>query len=199
MKLQSYIESGILELYALDQLDPGEREDVEGMLSVFPRIRAEHDKIQGALEMYANSCAIEPSSHVKKKLSESISNLEKEEIMDLQNLPLITNFSDHAKWLDLVKEMIPEKIGPEGFFTSPLQQSDNVVQLLVVSSTDVGDEVHNDVHESFLILKGRCKCTMGNEVRFMEDGDFMTIPLNEQHVVEILSDRVVAILQHVAV
>lgn len=199
MKLKSYIESGILELYALDQLDPDEREEVERMLTVFPEIRAEYDKIQDALEMYAASRAIEPSSCVKEKISGSILNLEKEEIMNLQNLPLISSFSNHEKWMDLVKDMIPEKIGPEEIFTSPLRQTDKVVQLLVVSSSDVGDEVHNEVHESFLILKGRCKCTIGNDVRIMEDGDFMTIPLNEHHEVEILSDRVVAILQHIAV
>jgi mannose-6-phosphate isomerase-like protein (cupin superfamily) len=199
MKPQSYIESGILELYALDQLDPNEREEAERMISVFPEIKAEYEAIQLSLERYAASCAIEPHARVKEKLKATISNLEKEKEMNLQNLPLITNFSDHTKWMDLVKEMLPEKLGDDGMYNSILQQSEKVVQLLVVTSTDIGDEVHDESHESFLILKGKCKCTVGNDVRFMEEGDFMTIPLYEHHDVEILSERVVAILQHIAV
>ncbi|SKB81248.1 cupin domain-containing protein [Daejeonella lutea] len=199
MNLQSYIESGILELYALDQLDPNEREEVERMLSVFPEIRAELDQIQSALERYAHSQSIAPPPHVKDKISESITNLEKEKEMNLQDLPLINSFSDHGKWLDLVKDMIPEQIEQNTVFTSVLQQSENVVQMLVVTNTHIPDEVHEESHESFLILKGRCKCTVGNQVRYMEEGDFMAIPLYEHHDVEILSDKVVAILQHVAV
>ena len=199
MNTTSYIESGILEQYALGQLDSNEREEVERMLSLFPEIREEYEKIQGALEMYAASQAIQPSPRLKEKIKESISNLEKEKEMNLQDLPLITNFSDHTKWLNLVNDMLPEDIGKEGMFTSILQKSDKVVQLLVVTSTNISDEVHDESHESFLILKGRCKCTVGNDVRFMEPGDYMPIPLYEHHEVEILSEQVVAILQHVAV
>lgn len=199
MNPHTYIESGILELYALDQLDPDEREEAERMISVFPEIKAEYEAIQLSLEKYAASCAIEPPARIKDKLKASISNLEKEKEMNLQNLPLITNFSDHTKWMDLVKDMIPDELGDDGMFNSILHQSDKVVQLLVVTSTDIGDEVHDESHESFLILKGSCKCTVGNNVRIMEEGDFMTIPLDEHHEVEILSDKVVAILQHVAV
>ncbi len=199
MNPTSYIESGILELYALDQLDPEEREEAERMISVFPEIKAEYEAIQLSLERYAASSAIEPPARIKEKLRASISNLEKEKEMNLQNLPLITNFSDHTKWMDLVKDMIPDELGDDGMFNSILHQSDKVVQLLVVTSTDIGDEVHDESHESFLILKGSCKCTVGNNVRIMEEGDFMTIPLDEHHEVEILSDKVVAILQHVAV
>lgn len=199
MNPTSYIESGILELYVLDQLDPDEREEAERMISVFPEIKAEYEAIQLSLEKYAASCAIEPPARIKEKLRASISNLEKEKEMNLQNLPLITNFSDHTKWMDLVKDMIPDELGDDGMFNSILHQSDKVVQLLVVTSTDIGDEVHDESHESFLILKGSCKCTVGNNVRIMQEGDFMTIPLDEHHEVEILSDRVVAILQHVAV
>lgn len=199
MNLQSYIESGILEMYALDQLDLNEREEVERMASVFPEIQRELENIQTALERYAHSQAINPHPRVKQKIQDSISNLEKEKEMDLEDLPLITPFSDHNKWMELVKNMIPEHVAKGEMFTSVLQESDKVVQMLVVASTDIADEVHEESHESFLILKGRCKCTVGNDVRFMEEGDFMAIPLYEHHDVEILTENVVAILQHVAV
>ena len=50
--------------------------------------------------------------------------------------------------------------------------------MLVVSSTNFEDEVHDDEYESFLILKGSCKCTIGNSVQFMDESDYMAIPLN---------------------
>ncbi|WP_411274532.1 cupin domain-containing protein [Daejeonella sp.] len=199
MNSQSYIESGILELYTLDQVEPSERVEVERMISMFPEIRAEYEKIQDALEIYALSNAIQPRPRIKELFKETISNLDKEKEMNLLNLPLITNSSDHKKWLKLVEDMLPGDIGKDGMFTRLLQESEKVIQLLIVTSNNIGDEVHDETHESFLILKGRCKCTVGNEVRFMEPGDYMAIPLNEHHEVEILSDEVVAILQHVAV
>ncbi len=199
MNLQEYIESGVLELYALNQLDAAEREEVERMIAVFPEIKAEFDQIQLALESYAASNAIQPDQRVKVKLQETLSQLEKEKALHLENLPLITPYSDHTKWLELVEEMVPQTLAKGQMFTHTLQQTDKLVQLLVVASTDIPDEVHDESHESFLILKGRCKCTVANEVRYMEAGDFMAIPLYEHHDVEILSDKVVAILQHVAV
>jgi mannose-6-phosphate isomerase-like protein (cupin superfamily) len=95
--------------------------------------------------------------------------------------------------------MLPEAVEKDQMFTKVLHQSDKVVQMLVVAATHIGDEVHDESHESFLILRGRCKCTVGNTVRFMEAGDFMTIQLYEHHDLEILTENVVAILQHVAV
>ena len=199
MNVQAYIESGILEMYALDQLDPNEREEVEGMISKFPEIRIEFENIQVTLEMYAMTRGIQPHPRVKEKIRNSISKLEKELDLDLRDLPLITDLSDYKKWLNLVNDLIPGEGVKDEMFTHVLHQSDKVVQMLVVTSTDIGEEVHDESLESFLILKGKCKCTVGNDVRFMEAGDFMTIPLNKNHNVEILSDQVVAILQHVAV
>ncbi len=199
MNIQAYIESGILEMYALDLLDPIEKEDVELMVSFFPALKKELESIQHALEMYAASRAVQPRPYVRDKIKDLISNLEKEAEMDPGNLPFINSYSDHNQWLNLVKDSIPLK--PEGDtpFMKVLQQSDKILQLVLVSATDFEDEVHDNEYESFLILKGRCKCTVGEKVRFMDEGEFMAIPLHEHHSVELLTETVVAILQRVAV
>lgn len=186
-------------MYVLDQLDAAERNEVERMMSVFPEVRTELETIQFALEMYATARGVKPHSRVKQKLKASIESIEKEKAMNLQDLPLISAFSDHTSWHATIKHMIPEEVPLDGPFIKILQQSAKAFQALVVSSTDIGDEVHEDVHESFLILKGRCKCTVGEDVRFMHEGEFMVIPLHEHHDVQILSDHVVAILQRVPV
>lgn len=199
MNIQAYIESGILEMYALDQLDPIEKDDVELMISLFPELQKELESIQHALETYAASCAIVPRPYVKDKIKDLISNLEKEGKMDPHNLPYINNYSDHTQWLNLIKDRIPYKPEGDAPFIDILQQSDKIVQMVVVSSTDFEDEVHDDEYESFLILKGRCKCTIGESVRFMDEGEFMAIPLHEHHAVEVLTETVVAIVQRVSV
>lgn len=197
MNIQAYIDSGILEMYALDLLDPVEREEAELMISFFPEIRKELESIQNALEMYAGSRAIQPRPHLKDKIRESISNLKREQELDPLNLPLINHLSDHNQWLKLVKDFIPSKLPSDAPFIKVLQQSDNVLQMLIATSVDTQDEVHENEYESFLILEGRCKCTVGKDVVFMEAGDFMSIPLHEHHTVEVITDKVVAILQKI--
>ncbi len=186
-------------MYALDLLDAIEKEDVELMISFFPELKKELDSIQHALEMYAASRSVQPRAHVKDKIKDAISNFEKEQEMDPINLPLISCYSDHNKWLNLVRDVIP--LAPEGDspFIKVLHKSDKVLQVVVVSATNFEDEVHDDEYESFLILKGRCKCTVGESVRFMEEGEFMAIPLHEHHTVEVLTEAVVAIVQRVAI
>lgn len=199
LNIQAYLDSGILEMYALDLLDPDEREEAELVISFFPEIRKELDSIQYALEKYADSQAILPRPHVKDKIRESIFNLKKEHELDALNLPLINHLSDHKQWLNLVKDFIPAKWKSDTPFSKIIQQSDNLLQMVIATSVDTLDEVHEDEYESFLILEGRCKCTVGQEVLFMEEGDFMAIPLHEHHTVELITDTVVAIVQKVPV
>jgi len=199
LNIQAFIESGILEMYALDLLDPNEREEAELMISFFPEIRKELDSIQNALEMYADSRAIRPRPHLKDKIRESISYLKKEQELDALNLPLINHLSDHKQWMNLVKDFIPSKWQSDTPFYKIIQQSDKVLQMVIATSVDTLDEVHDNEYESFLILEGRCKCTVGQDVLFMKEGDFMAIPLHEHHTVELISDTVVAIVQKIPV
>lgn len=185
-------------MYALDLLDAIEKEDVELMISFSPELKKELDSIQHALEMYATSRAIQPRSYVKDKMKDLIVNLQKEAEMDPRNLPLINDYSNHTQWLNLVKDLIPSKAPDDTPFIKILQQTDKISQMLVLSSTNFEDEVHDDEYESFLILKGRCKCTVGKSVRFMGEGEFMAIPLHEHHTVEVLTEAVIAIVQRVA-
>lgn len=185
-------------MYALDLLDPSEKEDVELLVSMFPALKTELNAIQSSLEKYAISQGVLPAGNTKRKISDSISNLQKEQNMDLNDLPLITRFSDHNKWLKALEGQIPVLSEDKGRVVRVLQKTDKLIQMLIVSSTDFEDEVHEDLDESFLILSGQCQCTVGDNVRFMEAGEFMAIPLHKHHDVQILSGTVTAILQRVS-
>ena len=68
--------------------------------------------------------------------------------------------------------------------------------MLVVTKLDVPQEMHDDIAESFFILKGRCTCTIGDEQVTLNPGDHLDIPLHVNHDVKLESPYVIAILQH---
>jgi len=72
---KAYIETGILELYVLGQLNVREQKEVEQMAADFPEIREEINAIEIAMEMYAISHAIEPTLGLEKQIFEEISKL----------------------------------------------------------------------------------------------------------------------------
>lgn len=199
MNLKVYIKSGILELFVLDLLDEAERTDVSLMISEFPVLEKEVQLIEDTLQSYANSIAIKPSISVKARIDAAIVESVEESRMDLDHLSLISEHSDLKNWLKLVNQYFPSAFEAENF-SEVLRSENGITQVLVVSSTDIDDETHDDVYESFLILQGQCRCTVGEEVFYLNPGGYTQIPLNENHKVEITSDSpVMAIAQYVAV
>jgi len=199
LNLKPYIESGILELYALNSLPSEERKGVERMLITYPELREELVAIEIALEKYAKASRVMPPRLLQERVVGSVLNLEKERVMNVQDLPIINRFTDYKNWLRLVESFTELPLGEDGRHMKVLRYDDKVTQILVVSTTDIEEETHEDEYESFLILKGECKCTVGDKVRFMGVGDYMEIPLYELHDVELVSEEVVAILQRVKV
>lgn len=195
MNLEPYIESGLLELYVLDNLSPAERNGVERMLAIYPTLKVEILKIELALERYAKLQAVTPSTILEDIVINRILNLSKTEILDISNLPLINGDSDYQKWQTLIDTLSIEPLSDRT--VKVLRHDAEVTQMLIISTTDIEEEIHENEHESFLILAGTCKCTIGDHVRFMKAGDFMQIPLYIPHDVEILSEQVTAILQRV--
>jgi anti-sigma-K factor RskA len=67
-EVQSYIESGILELYVLGQLTAQENAEVEAMAAKHSIVKAEISAIESAMEAYALENAVSPSSAVGEKI-----------------------------------------------------------------------------------------------------------------------------------
>jgi mannose-6-phosphate isomerase-like protein (cupin superfamily) len=199
LNLQPYIDSGILELYALDALPDDEKKGVERMLTTYPQLKEELTAIELALENYAVSREITPPNYLEELVIESLLNLEKEKAFDVDDLPLINRFSDYRNWLPLLKSFEELPLASDGRHLKVLRSDEKVTQILIISTTDIEEETHEDEHESFLILEGECKCTVGDKVRLMGAGDYMEIPLYELHDVTLVSKRVVAVLQRIKV
>jgi mannose-6-phosphate isomerase-like protein (cupin superfamily) len=118
-----------------------------------------------------------------------------EKTIDLNNLPPTGKYSNYESWLKAVEHLLPAEPF-EDFFAYVLQHNDKISQTLVVTKLNVPDEIHEDVAESFFILKGSCTCTVGRDVFTLNEGDYLDIPLHTSHDIRIDSPYVVAILQH---
>lgn len=68
MNLQEIIESGLIELYAMNGLSETETAQVEAWAAAFPEVRAEIEEAQAALELYAKAHAVQPSAAMKTKI-----------------------------------------------------------------------------------------------------------------------------------
>jgi anti-sigma-K factor RskA len=70
MDLQSFLQSGLLESYALGQCSPAEKTEVEAMLAQHEAARTELRNVEMALEQYAQTQAVAPPAWMKGRISE---------------------------------------------------------------------------------------------------------------------------------
>ncbi|MGY3055206.1 mannose-6-phosphate isomerase-like protein (cupin superfamily) [Pedobacter sp. UYEF25] len=196
MDLKEFLNSGLLELSVLGTLSDDEASLVQEMQSSHSEVQEEIHALELFFEQDAMRNALIPAARLDKKMERMFSSLEAEKQMHLSHTPLISDFSDADSWLELVSGLLPKKNSPERF-EKLLRHQDGVMQVLVVSSTDIEEETHEEVDESFLILKGSCVCSIGDVSIKMSAGDFMQIPLYLPHKVTLTSKYVTAILQHV--
>ena len=68
MNVKEIIESGLIELYAMNALSATEVAQVEAWAAEFPEVRTEIEEAQSALELYAQAHAIEPPADMKAKI-----------------------------------------------------------------------------------------------------------------------------------
>ncbi|UOQ70554.1 hypothetical protein [Hymenobacter cellulosilyticus] len=68
MNIQEYIESGILEEYALGVLDEAQRAEVERYAAEYPEVRQELDLVQQGLESYAQAHTQTPPDGMRERV-----------------------------------------------------------------------------------------------------------------------------------
>lgn len=71
--IKAYIESGILELYVIGDLNPEERAGVESMAALYPEVKAELAEIEGVMGALADSYAVEPAATSKEAFLSKLS------------------------------------------------------------------------------------------------------------------------------
>ena len=196
MDLTAFLNSGLLELYLIGTLDQEEVLLVNQMRAAHPEVAAELASLEDFFEREALQQAVKPDPEFDDKMESLFLNLEIEQAMQLSDPPLITSFSNADAWFKMISPLLP-KNDFDGRFEKLLRNDHKVMQALVITPEGVEEEVHENMHESFLILKGTCICTIDKETITMGPGAFMQIPLHQPHTIAVVTESVIAILQHV--
>lgn len=68
MNVEEYIASGILEAYAIGEVNEAERRDVERMLSQHPEVREELARVEETLEAVAFATGVSPKEGMREKI-----------------------------------------------------------------------------------------------------------------------------------
>jgi mannose-6-phosphate isomerase-like protein (cupin superfamily) len=194
MDIQKYIESGILEMYCLGLLSEEDQAELIQMATLYPEVKAELTAVEAAFENIAASAAIEPDVAIKHRILTSLG-FGEADTLSLDALPVIDDDTDLQPWLAILAHLIPDE-PTEAFTLNVIRQDDKVQQMLVTSSNDVPEEEHGDLFESLFILKGRCECTIGENIYALGPGDFIEIPLHTRHDIKLVTPWVTAVLQY---
>lgn len=194
MDTGKYIESGVLEEYCLGLLSEEEEAYLIQLTMLYPEVKAELTAIEIAMEKMAVLNAVEPNPSVKQKVLSAIG-FNVAAPLNINDLPVISNAGDPESWISLFSHLIPGEPS-EDFVSHLIRDDEHVQQMLVISKTNVPEEEHGDMLESFFILQGRCECTVGEAFYALGPGDFIEIPLHTKHDIKLVTPHVTAVLQY---
>lgn len=190
-----------LERYCLGLLPINEVREVERMAYEQPSVQDELDQIAQALADYALTNAVAPSPNLRDRVLAALSELGngygEGPAFTIKSLPRINDFSNAEQWQRTVAAIQP----PDGYrnlYAHVLRQDAEVEQCLLWVREFIRPEEHHNEQESFLILEGRCECSIGGEFVQLGPGDYLSVPLDLEHTVRVVSPTPIkAILQRV--
>lgn len=196
--MQEYIDSGVLFDYCAGVLSPAEMQEVDRVCAAFPPIRQELDELSRAVGRPLQGAPGGALPDLEETIWGSLDNINREKSGDIGQLPVVNKYSNHTHWQRIVQPFMPAERGNERTVTT-IRDTGGITQMLIVSRTDVAEEVHEHERESFIVLEGECECIIGEKKYHLGPGGYIEIPLHTRHNVRVLSPYVVAVLQHIAV
>ncbi len=199
--LESFLESGILEMYVLGLTSEEESREVVKMAAVYKEVRKELDAITETLKIYAESKANFINGTIKPMMLASIDYEERLKSGEQPTFPAILNddskISDYSEWLNREDMVMPEDFN--GTHVKIIGYTPEASTAIVWIQDETPYEVHTDEHEKFLILEGTCDIDIDGTIHSMIPGNYLSIPLHAGHVVKVTSQTPCKlILQRVA-
>lgn len=117
MNVKEYIESGILESYAMGMCSDAERNGVEAMLEKHPALRAELAHIEQSIEALAVASAVEPPPAVKAGLMQAIAATETlGRVVELRQTVTADKGKRKFNWLAAASVVLLVASGSANFF-----------------------------------------------------------------------------------
>lgn len=187
--LNSFIESGILEIYVLGLASGAEVREVEEMAAAYDLVRKEIDAITEALKLYSESKAQAVNGTLKPMLLAGIDYEERLKNGELQTFPPILNNSstieDFSEWLNRKDMAMPDDFN--GMHVKIIGYTPEASTAIVWIQNETPYEVHTDEHEKFLIVEGTCDIDIDGNIHSLVPGNYLSIPLHAGHVVKVTS------------
>jgi len=199
--LESFINSGILEMYVLGISSPEEVEEVEEMAKLHEEVRKEIEAISQALKGYSESNATIPNNTVKAMIMASVDYEERLKKGEQPTFPPILNdnstIQDYSEWLIRKDMLLPADFNE--IYARIIGYTPEAISAIVWIKSETSYEVHTDEYEKFLILEGTCDIDIDGDIHQLIPGDYLSIPLHKGHVVKVTSQTPCkVILQRVA-
>ena len=187
--LSDFISSGILEMYVLGDVSPEESQQVENMAAAYPEVAGQIREIEEALEYYALIHAIEPHTTSKSFVMATIDYGERMSAGEKPLFPPALNeestLADFAEYIDQADQQTDPDF--TGIQASIIGYTPSLTTAVVWLKDMEISEIHTREVEKFLIIEGTCSISLGNQIREMIPGDYMSIPINTEHHVKITS------------
>lgn len=198
---KEFIESGILELYVMDLTTADENKSVADMAALYPEVRQEINEISLAMERYALENTVEPDPIVKPFLMATIDYTDRLKNGEAASVaPLLSETSkadDYTAWLERADMVLPEDF--EGVHAKIISYTPEALTAIVWLKHMAPQEVHDNEYEKFLVLEGTCDIVIGEDINSLKAGDYLCIPLHQNHHVLVTSaEPCKVILQRVA-
>ncbi|QNF31514.1 cupin domain-containing protein [Adhaeribacter swui] len=200
--ITEYIESGILELYILEQVTPAQAAEVEQMAARHPAIRQELDAIRENLEQYAIAHAVQPRPLMKSLFLATVDYMERlqngETVITPPLLSQTSRVEQYAAWLNRPDFTLPDET--TDLHIKIIEATPAVTSAVVWLIDEAEKEVHEKEHERFLVVEGTCTVTAGEALFYLKPGDFYEVPLYTPHTIRVTSpEPCKVVLQRVAV
>lgn len=197
MNSVTYLQNGTLALYVLDSLPIYEKLKIEKAVKNHPELLKKIAEIEATFESYSSDLNFDgPRPALRGRIIDNIVNLQKEQVMNADDLPIINAYSSYKNWVSFAKDLEMEPVAP-GKAIHVLRDDDDVLQMLVTTTSGVSEENHPDVLESMLVLEGICKFRVAGYARVMKVGDFIDIPMGKVHDMELITPSITVVLQKI--
>jgi len=199
--VESFIESGILEIYVLGMASAEEINQVEEMASLYKEVNKKIQEISATLKVYAEIHSSMPNATIKPMILASVDYMERLRNGEQPTFPpILTNNStvkDYGEWLNRSDIQLPDNFNQ--IYVKLIGYTPEVTTGIVWIKSETPYEVHTDEHEKFLILEGTCDINIDGKVQSLVPGDYLSIPLHAGHTVKVTSSiPCKVILQRVA-
>ncbi|MES2730342.1 MAG: cupin domain-containing protein [Bacteroidota bacterium] len=191
--IEKYISSGIIEEYCLGIVSLTEREEVESLCKRYPEIRAEVEAVNLALEQWAFHYQQAPAPDLKERIFTEIKRQETDGRSDfiirgnsiIERLKALLPSLDDVQAGELCLLYPPKPF--ENIYRHEVARETNVLSWVLWVKKLVQPEIHTDLIEKFLVLRGTCQVTLDEKVYSMGVGDFATISTGVHHSIEVTS------------